>query len=114
MVHKFNLIWSWFIMLITGWLPDMPATMRFRGWLFGVALKRKGKNFCVSAKVIIRGLENISIGNHVWLAPGVVMLAGSDITIEDEVMIGFNTVITDGNHTFKNGGYRFGQRNKAQ
>jgi acetyltransferase-like isoleucine patch superfamily enzyme len=110
MKHKGALLWSWFIGRITSFLPDSPHTMRLRGWLYGIAMKQRGKDFQVGNNVCLRGLENISVGNHVYFAPNVVILTSQEIIIEDEVMLAFNTVVTDGNHPLQNGSYRFGKR----
>ena len=113
MKHKIALLWSWFVSTFTWILPDAPITMRFRGWLYGLAMKKRGKDFQVARGVILRGLENISIGNHVYIACNAVILSSCEINIEDEVMIAFNTVISDGNHTLHNGSYRFGKRTNS-
>jgi acetyltransferase-like isoleucine patch superfamily enzyme len=111
--HKITLLWSWYVSIITGFLPDTPKTMRLRGWLYGLAMHQRGKDFQVGHGVCLRGLENISVGNHVYFAPHVVILAAQEVVIEDEVMISFNTVIADGNHRLHNGSYRFGKRENS-
>lgn len=108
MKHKVALLWSWFVSTFTWFLPDIPLTMRFRGRLYGIAMKICGKDFQVARGVTLRGLENISVGDHVYLAPGVVILASVDVIINDQVMLSYNTVIASGNHSLENGSYRFG------
>ncbi len=108
-MNKVLIMYSWLIFVITFWMPDIPHIMRFRGWLLGLAMNRKGKNFQVSNAAIIRGLENLSVGNDVYCASGVVILAASNIQIDDEVMVAFHSVIIDGNHRSRAGSYRFGK-----
>lgn len=113
MKHHFALIWYWVVKTATDWLPDAPLFMRLRGWLYGLPMRRRGKDFQVASSVRLNGLDNISVGDHVYIAPGAVLLAGCDITIEDEVMIAPYAVITDGNHTALDGSYRFAPVNYA-
>lgn len=110
MRHKLSLLWSWFVWLTTFALPDLPSVRRLRGWLYALAMKRCGRNFQVGFNVTIRGLENLSVGNDVYFAPGVIILAGHDISLGDGVQLAFYTVLTDGGHTMKDASYRFGPR----
>jgi acetyltransferase-like isoleucine patch superfamily enzyme len=110
MYHRITLLWVWAVRVATGWLPDCAATMAFRGWLYGFFMPRKGRDFQVAADVRINGLEHLSVGDHVYLAPGVVILANLEIVLDSEVMIAHHTVITDGNHTAVEGSYRYGPR----
>lgn len=112
MKNKFLLLYSWFIFLMLSWLPDQPLVMRFRGWLLSFGMKSCGKNFQVSSTVIIRGLQNLSVGNDVYLAPRVIINAIDLIKFSDEVMIAFNSVVVSGNHTSVNSSFRFGSSSK--
>jgi acetyltransferase-like isoleucine patch superfamily enzyme len=107
--HKFLLLYSWFIKTITVILPDQPSIMRFRGWLYSFGLSSCGINFQVSSSTVIRNLENITVGQNVYLAPNVVLNAIGSVLLDDEVMVGFNSVIVSGNHTRINGSFRFGK-----
>jgi len=108
MKHKLCLLWSWVVMLLTDCLRDVPSLMRFRGWLLGAAMRERGRNFLVGAHVFLKGLENLSVGAHVYLAPGVVILSGADVRLDDEVMIAYYSVISSGDHSKRDGSYRFG------
>ncbi|MEZ9511771.1 acyltransferase [Vibrio breoganii] len=88
--------------------PDQPFIMRVRGRLYGLLMQGHGSNFQVSSNVILRTLENIRVGDHVYLAPGVIINAGDKVFVDDEVMIGFNSIIAASNHTIFRGSYRFG------
>jgi len=109
--HKSLLLYSWFVRFATGWFPDAPITMRFRGWLYGLAMKRAGNNFQVASNVRINSLQNISVGNNSYIAPGSFLLISDGLDISDEVSIGPYVVIVDGDHTSIEGSYRYGGRN---
>jgi maltose O-acetyltransferase len=86
--------------------------MSLRGKLYALGMKKAGKNFQVSSSTIIKGLENLTVGNNVYLAPNIVVNVIDEIIIDDEVMIGFNSVVVSGNHTMINGSFRFGKSEK--
>lgn len=112
-MHKFLLLYSWLIRFIFCFLPDEPRIMRLRGFFYGIFMPKVGRDFQVSGTAIIKSLENLYVGENVYLAPNVIVNAGSDIYLESEVMIGFNSVLVAGNHTLINGSYRFGESQKA-
>ncbi len=84
--------------------------MRLRGRLYGLAMASCGKRFEVANDVRILGLETITIGDDVYFAPGVVLLAGQAIEVESEVMLAHKVLVTDGNHSKLGESYRFGPR----
>lgn len=106
-LSKLNLFYSYIIRTSLIALPDIPFIMRFRGWLYSFFMRECGKNFQVSSTSVIRGLQNISVGENVYLAPNCYLLSRESIVIEDEVMVAINSVIVDCNHGFNNGSYRF-------
>jgi acetyltransferase-like isoleucine patch superfamily enzyme len=105
-MHKISIIYSWFVRTTTYFLPNSPALMRFRGFLYGIGIPSCGKNFQVASSAYFNSLTGMSIGNNVYIAHNTVII-GLDINIEDEVIIGPNSVISGGNHTFENGSFRF-------
>jgi maltose O-acetyltransferase len=107
------ILWSWLVRVGCNWLPDAAWTMRLRGWLYGRAMKRCGRNFQVASRVTLVGLQHVSVGDDVYLAPGVALLASCGVTLEDEVMLAYHVVVVDGNHTAIDGSYRFGRRDEA-
>lgn len=109
------LVYGHFVRLITVFLPDTPLTMRFRGYLYSFMMKGCGSNFQVSSTSVIRGLQNIIVGDNVYLGPNSYLLSVCEIELSDEVLIAMNTVIVDGNHGELNGSYRFakGKRKKV-
>lgn len=107
-MHKFSIIYSWIIRNSTKILPDSPLIMRFRGYLYSPMMQSCGKNFQVCSTSYINSLSGLSVGDNVYLAHNTVVL-GKSITICDEVMIGPNTVIVSGNHTYHKNSFRFGK-----
>ncbi|MCW2473049.1 MULTISPECIES: acyltransferase [unclassified Symbiopectobacterium] len=76
--------------------------------MYSLAMPACGKNFQVSANVIIKGLDLLSVGCDVYIAPNVVINCHAQVILQDQVMIGFNSVVVSGNHTYLNGSFRFG------
>jgi len=113
MRHRLALLWSWWVRLTLGWLPDLPACMRWRGFLYGLAMPECGADFQVAADARIVGLDRLRVGRSVYLAPGSVVLAADDVHLEDEVMLAYRALVTDGDHTARDGSYRFGPRRNA-
>lgn len=107
--HKVFLLYSWFVWAATFFIPDMAITMRFRGFLYFLPLKKAGRNIQIANSARLLGLENISIGSHVYIASGVTVNARYPIEIKNEVMIGHNSVIVSGNHSRIGNSFRFGQ-----
>jgi maltose O-acetyltransferase len=91
-------------------VTDMPSIMRFRGYCYLLVTSNRSSDFQVSSDVVLRNLENLTIGNSVYLAPGVIINAIGDIHLGDEVMVGFNSVLNSGNHTIKDNSYRYGDK----
>ncbi|MEZ9349867.1 acyltransferase [Vibrio splendidus] len=109
MKKRLNFLYSWFVWIVTFFLPDAPAIMRFRGWLYSFGMPKCGNNFQVASSVRILGLLNLSVGDHVFLATGVVINAREEIILHDEVLIGINSLLVSSNHTRQKDSYRFGE-----
>lgn len=107
-MHKLFLLYSWFVWLMTFFMPDMKITMRFRGWLYFLPFRSSSKNIQVANSARLIGLENIKIGSDVYIASGVVINASAIVTIGSEVMIGHSAILVSGNHSLKADSYRFG------
>lgn len=82
--------------------------MRFRGWLYGLAMAQRGKNFQVAHDAIIRDLENIKMGGGNFVGNQVIIFCGGELLIGSNVQIGPQTVITPSNHTSIKGSYSKG------
>ncbi|MDQ7918277.1 acyltransferase [Mesonia sp. MT50] len=104
MKTKLSILYSWFIRLITIWMPNHPVFRRFRGWLYSFMMEEYHGDFEVSSSVVITVLSGLKVGKGVRISHNVVII-GNDISLEDEVIIGPNTVISGSNHQFD--GYSF-------
>ncbi len=113
MKHKLLLLYSWFVRTVLIWLPDVPFIMRFRGWLYGLGMKRCGKNFQVAQNVIINGLEGLSVGNDIFINNNCIILSTFGISFGSEVIVGPGCVFSANNHLPKGNSFRFGARETA-
>lgn len=111
MKHKFLLLYSWFVRTIMYFLPDIPFIMRFRGFLYGLGMKKCGKDFQVTHNAIIKELEGLSVGDNCFLGNGSIIMGSGTIIIEDQVLVAPNVIIISGNHTSQDGSYRYGKGN---
>ncbi len=109
MKHKILLIYSWLIRALLFFGPDIPIIMRFRGWLYGLGMAHCGRDFQVTHDAILKDLLGISVGNHVFIGNGTVIMGSGSIMIEDEVMFAPHCIIISGNHVMKNGSFRYGK-----
>ena len=109
MKHNILLIYSWFIRSLFFFLPDVPIFMRFRGWLYGIGMQKNGRDFQVTHDSIIKGLENISVGNNVFIGNHSILFGSGKTIIGSEVMFGPHVVVVSGNHTFDGESFRYGK-----
>lgn len=105
MTHKLILIYSWLVRTVCYFLPDVPVLMRFRGWLYSLCMQRCGKNFQVCHSVILNGLDDMIVGDNVYLANFCHVISNGKITIEDNVLFGPSVIISAGNHQFDGTGF---------
>lgn len=103
---KFSIVYSWFVRSVTYFFPNHPIFMRFRGWLYSFMMQECGSNFQVAATVIFNSLSGMRVGDNVYVAPGNVFIV-TDIRIEDDVLIGPNSVFSGGNHQFDGKSFRY-------
>jgi acetyltransferase-like isoleucine patch superfamily enzyme len=96
------------VMLATAWLPDNAPFLRLRGFLARPAFKRCGRNLQIVRHVSIIFPNNLEIGRDVFLGYGSWIHAGGGIVIEDEVQLAPYAVLISGDHSLKDGSYRFG------
>lgn len=105
--HRCLMLYSGAVRLCTALLPDeVPIFRVFRGFLYGLAMPRRGQRFEVSSGVIIWGLEYLHVGSHVYVGPGVKLICLDDVSIGNGVLIGPNVVVSNGNHVFREGAYQ--------
>lgn len=106
MKHKLLLLYSWFVRVLLFFAPDIPFIMRFRGFLYGLGMKRCGRNFQATHTVILNGLDEMSIGENVYIANNCVLISNGEITIGNDVLLAPSVVVSSGNHQFCNGSFR--------
>ena len=106
---KLLLLYSWFVRTMLYFFPDIPIIMRFRGFLYGLGMKKCGKDFQVTHDAIIKGLQSIMVGSNCFVGNSSVIMGNGYIIIEDQVMLAPQVILISGNHTSKNGSYRYGQ-----
>jgi acetyltransferase-like isoleucine patch superfamily enzyme len=108
----FHIRFDWplhFSLFLTNWLPDNVIFLKFRGWLIRPFVGSCGSDLEVGRNVYLYNPSKIHIGNHVYFAFGSVILADTDIFIEDEVMLGPYCVLSSSDHTCKQGSFRFAE-----
>jgi len=106
MKHKLVLLYAWLVRTLLFFLPDMPLLMRFRGFLYGLAMKKCGRNFQVAHSTIINGIDLCSIGKDVYIANGCSLILNGILTIGDEVIFGPGVLLSSGNHQFDGNSFR--------
>lgn len=113
MRHKFLLIYSWAVRTLLFFWPDIPLIMRFRGWFYGLGMSKCGKDFQVTHDAVIKDLSGISVGSHVFVGNGTVIMGSGMIEIGDEVQFAPHCIIISGNHTMKDGSFRYGEGDRG-
>lgn len=109
MIHHLRLLHYWLVRVLLYFLPDHPLVMRFRGWLYSLAMPHAGRNFQVAHNVILVSAEGLTVGDNVYVAYGCVLIADKDVHIGNDVMFGPLCIVANGNHVFRNGSYRWGE-----
>ena len=109
MKHKLLLLYTWFIRSLLFFLPDIPVFMRFRGFLYGLAMKHCGNNFQVAHSVIINGVDLCVIGKDVYIANGCNIVLNGTLTIGNEVIFGPGVLLSSGDHQFDGKSFRFSE-----
>lgn len=109
MKSKFLLLYSWVIRSIMFFLPDIPPISRIRGFLYGLGMKRCGKNLIVQHDAILRNLENMKFGDNIRISNHAILWGSGSLIIDDSVIIGPHTTLVTGNHTLGNGSFRDGE-----
>ena len=95
--------------------PLIDEIYRFRtlrGAAYGLLMHRAGRRVQICSSAIIWGAEHLTMGDDVYIGPGVKIICLESVTIGDGVLLGPNVVISNGNHEFSGGAYRY-DRNSA-
>ncbi len=96
------------VMLLSAWLPDNVVFLRLRGFLARPFFGNCGPNLLLGRGVYFYQPSRIHLGKNVYLAYGSVLIANSEIILEDEVMIAPYAVLSSGDHLRKRGSFRQG------
>ncbi|MCU1343558.1 MAG: putative acetyltransferase [Candidatus Acidoferrum typicum] len=105
--------WFHLVTVATAWLPDFRPFMRIRGFFLRPCFKSSGGNLQVARRVTINFSNRMEIGRDVYIATGCWIHAWGGIVIEDEVQLGPYSVLVTGDHTLKDGSYRYGPSSLA-
>jgi acetyltransferase-like isoleucine patch superfamily enzyme len=97
-----------FVLLLTNWLPDNVIFLRIRGWLAHWFVRKSGDDLRLARNITFYNPSSISLGSHVYIAYGCVLLCVENIFIDDEVMLGPYCVVVSGNHVRYAGSFRYG------
>lgn len=107
MKHKFLLIYSWLIRVLTSWFPDTPMLMRFRGSLYFIFSKNNYTNVQVAHSVVIVGIENVEMQSNTYIANGCKIISNGRIILGENTIIGPNTSLVSSKHLWSENSYRF-------
>lgn len=104
-MNKISILYSWFVRTSTFFLPNHPFFMRFRGFLYSLMMDECGKNFQVASTVIFNSLKGMRVGDNVYIAPNNIFIT-TNISIENDVILGPGSVYSGGNHQFDGNSFR--------
>ena len=102
-------LWSYSLLMhLADLLPLKGKSIAIRGKILSKFAGRCGSNLRLGRGVKVYTPENLAIGSSVYIGHET-YVGGGSVTLEDEVIIGPFCCIAAGNHTKKDGSYRFGQ-----
>lgn len=96
-----------FILNLYNLFPPVGKYLSWRGRFAGPRLAACGANLKIASRVNIYNPARLSCGNNVYIGYNT-YIGGGDVRLSDEVIIGPFCCIVAGNHTMKDGSYRFG------
>ena len=108
MIRVLKSVWFRIIMMMTAWMLDFTPCLRIRGFLLKPVFKKCGRNFQIASGTLIGWSSNVTIGDDVFIANNCWIQGVGEIELHDQVMLGPFIVIATGDHTKKDGSYRFG------
>jgi maltose O-acetyltransferase len=88
-------------------IPDGPHGDRSRGKAYKPYLRSCGRNFKIASNAFIFNPAGLTVGDNVYIGFNSYIGQG-DVTLKDEVLIGNFVSITASNHLRKGDSYRFG------
>ena len=102
-----------FVLLLTNWLPDNVLFLRLRGWLAHWFFGGCGENLRLGRNINFYNPSTVFLGSDVYISYGCFILSIGEITIGDEVLFGPYVVLSAGDHTRKDGSYRYGIKTES-
>ncbi len=117
--YVYSMVRSWIVFLIeTAFrileicvqvFPPSSWGCLIRGWIYRPFLRKCGRNFQVGIGAKLEHINNIQIGDNVYIGHGS-WISGirGGIILEDDVMLGPAVNMVSSNHTLVDGSYRFG------
>lgn len=102
-----------FLLNIYNIFPPIGKYLSWRGKMISRFLPQCGKNLKVASRVNIYDPSNLICGNNVYIGYNT-YIGGGRVVLSDEVIIGPFCCIVAGNHSLKDGSYRFGEYKSGQ
>ena len=96
-----------FVMNLLGVLPGKGWALSLRGTWASMFLAHAGRNLKLSCNVQIYDPAKLRCGDNVYIGLGT-YIGGGDVELDNEVIIGPYCAIVAGDHTLRDGSYRFG------
>lgn len=90
-------------------MPDNKFTVRLRGALVSLFIRKCGKNFTIAGGVTINGPQGLEVGDNVYFARGTWINAKAGLYIGHNVLFGPNVVISTAQHVYSDGRFNSGQ-----
>jgi maltose O-acetyltransferase len=112
-MNRLKYVWFFWMMKLTGWLPDFVPFMAFRGWMLRPCFHSCGRNLQVASRAMIVMPGRVTIGNNVYIAYGSWIQGAGGVWLDDEVMLGPYTILASSNHTSHDNSYRYGPPSTA-
>lgn len=93
------------IMLLASLLPNSKPSNRVRGFLLRPFFKSAGKNLQIASGVVINLINNVTVGDNVYIAHNVWINGAGGLELENGVIIGPFTVIATTAHDYGEDGF---------
>lgn len=106
-MRKLTRFWNVYLKLIALFIPNGPLGDVARGNLYKPFLKSCGKNFKLGTNAFVFNPNDLSVGDNVYIGFNSYIGKG-DVRLDDEVLIGNFVSITASDHLRKDHSFRFG------
>jgi acetyltransferase-like isoleucine patch superfamily enzyme len=103
----------WFVLFVLNWLPDISIFIRLRGFAVSLFLPNRPKHLTLGRDITLLSINNLVLGDNVYLAKGCWLNAIGGITFEDDVTLAPYVVMSSTNHGFKDGSVKKGGAHPA-